>query len=462
MANTNTDLTEEDAADLQFPKADELAKTTLSYVSTNTFLDNPDSSYCANCYSEVTNQYILCDKCDTIICLACFSNGAEFGEHKSNHDYRILSTKFVLFKDSDWSAEEEMKLLDAILNYGNWNLVSQELPNRSISEIIDHYDYFYLEGHGNKNMPTMRRRDSAGYKQIVVPYRMRIADTEEPPRYMPNTIGYESLAGYNPARSDFENDYDKNAEDMIAHLDYVDEDDPHYEMLTKLQCAIIESYNRRLKERHRWKSIISKHGLLQTRKVTGWFQRYKDTIEKHICEKMVRFMQLCEPMKFDMLMEGMHKEGELKLQMSRLMYLRRRGITTLAEGRLFLKLQEVRNEHRKSLKAFRSSNTFNLKQSRESAVDISTGVKQRKSVFTPLEILGMPGYSKLNDKEKELCRTVRLVPNTYIHLKEILVSEFNRSGSVKLQTARRLLKIDVNKTRKLYDFMIEEGYITKA
>ncbi|CAH2003231.1 unnamed protein product [Acanthoscelides obtectus] len=461
MANTNTDLTEEDAADLQFPKEDDLSKSSLSCVPANTFLDNPDSSYCVNCYSEVTNQYILCNKCDTVICLACFSNGAEFGEHKSNHDYRILSTKFVLFKNSDWTAEEEMKLLDAILNYGNWNLVSQEFPNRSLSEIIDHYDHFYLDGNGSKAMPKMMRRDSAGFKQVVVPYRLRIADSEEPPRYLPNTIGHECLAGYNPARSDFENDYDKNAEDMIAHLEYVGEDDPHYEMLTKLQCAIIESYNRRLRERQRWKNIISKHGLLQTRKMMAWFQRYKNTIEKNVCEKMVRFLQLCEPMRFDMLMEGLHKEGELKLQMSRLMYLRRKGITTLAEGRLFLKLQQVRSEHRKSLKAFRSNNIFNWKQSRESAVDISTGLKQRKQVFTPIEILGMPGYCRLNEKERELCRNVRLVPNAYLHLKEILVSEFSRSGSVKLQTARRLLKIDVNKTRKLYDFMIEEGYITK-
>lgn len=73
----------------------------------------------------------------------------------------------------------------------------------------------------------------------------------------------------------------------------------------------------------------------------------------------------------------------------------------------------------------------------------------------------MPGYHKLSDKEKEICKNARLVPASYFTLRDILVAEQKRYGHVKLQTARRLLKIDVNKTRKLYDFLIEEGFITK-
>ena len=34
-------------------------------------------------------------------------------------------------------------------------------------------------------------------------------------------------------------------------------------------------------------------------------------------------------------------------------------------------------------------------------------------------------------------------------------------GPMKLSTARNLLKIDVNKTRKIYDFLADEGLITK-
>lgn len=73
----------------------------------------------------------------------------------------------------------------------------------------------------------------------------------------------------------------------------------------------------------------------------------------------------------------------------------------------------------------------------------------------------MPAFDKLTHKEREVCRNVRLVPQTYLELKDILIAENNKIGHLKLLTARRLLKIDVNKTRKLYDFLLQEGFVTK-
>lgn len=88
-------------------------------------------------------------------------------------------------------------------------------------------------------------------------------------------------------------------------------------------------------------------------------------------------------------------------------------------------------------------------------------VAKKRGIFTPIEIEGMPGYEKLEEKEMQLCRNARLVPLTYLELRDILIAENKKLGYLKLQTARRLLKIDVNKTRKLYDFLAQEGYITK-
>lgn len=73
----------------------------------------------------------------------------------------------------------------------------------------------------------------------------------------------------------------------------------------------------------------------------------------------------------------------------------------------------------------------------------------------------MPGYEMLDDKERELCTNIRLVPISYLEFKELLIQENNKHGSLKLAMARRQLKIDVNKTRRLYDFLAQEGYITK-
>lgn len=86
-------------------------------------------------------------------------------------------------------------------------------------------------------------------------------------------------------------------------------------------------------------------------------------------------------------------------------------------------------------------------------------IVKRKS--TPLDILGLPGYDKLTEDEKQLCSTVRLVPLSYIGYKTILMSENSKGGYLRLADARRLIKIDVNKTRQLYDFLLKSGFISK-
>lgn len=143
-----------------------------------------------------------------------------------------------------------------------------------------------------------------------------------------------------------------------------------------------------------------------------------------------------------------------------MLQLRKKGITTLAEGKLYFRLKDHHDEQRKALKTFRTSAQYNWKNTKDSNLE-ALKFKRNRSGFTPIDIVGMPGYHKLSEKEKELCKNARLVPASYFTLRDILVAEQKRFGHVKLQTARRLLKIDVNKTRKLYDFLIEEGFITK-
>ena len=61
----------------------------------------------------------------------------------------------------------------------------------------------------------------------------------------------------------------------------------------------------------------------------------------------------------------------------------------------------------------------------------------------------------------QLCAHIRLVPEAYVEFKRTLVSECIRVGCLKLAQARSLIKIDVNKTRKIYDFLVQEGLVNK-
>lgn len=142
---------------------------------------------------------------------------------------------------------------------------------------------------------------------------------------------------------------------------------------------------------------------------------------------------------------------------------RRKGLTTLEEARYYVHLDEIHEENKKQLKAFRAKPYLNWKNAKNSnSFGILPKLNKRRVGFAPIQVLGMPGYDKLTESERELCSSIRLVPITYLELKELLIAENNKLGHIKLQTARRMLKIDVNKTRKLYDFLVTEGYITKS
>ena len=55
----------------------------------------------------------------------------------------------------------------------------------------------------------------------------------------------------------------------------------------------------------------------------------------------------------------------------------------------------------------------------------------------------------------------RVYPELYLDVKESLVAESEKCGGLRLAEARRVVKIDVNKTRKLYDFFLAQQLVRK-
>lgn len=75
--------------------------------------------------------------------------------------------------------------------------------------------------------------------------------------------------------------------------------------------------------------------------------------------------------------------------------------------------------------------------------------------------VGLPNYDKLNEDERQLCSNIRIIPDAYFAYKKNLTAENAKIGYLRLADARRLVKIDVNKTRVLYDFLLDHGFINK-
>lgn len=427
------------------------------------------SESCSFCSFVFVDVHILCVKCDPKlpICIRCFSRGVESVTHKNDHQYTVVTTEFPLLCNT-WTATEELKLLDALseCGIGNWSDIAKYVSSKCAKECESHYlqHYIYapqglLKGIGSE------ASNLASCELAPVPYGV----SGDPPRPVLGSQQQADMAGYMAARGDFAYEFDNFAEMDVADLDFSHcEDNLHKE----LQLAMVSMYQDRLRERARRKWLVRKHGLVHLQKTCQSWRRYTITLGEATTALLGRFMQLLPPDDFEFLCEGLHSERLLCQQVQLLQESRQAGLTRLDSMTLFKQCRRWRTTHRPKHTAFTellahiktetSAQVWLHKQLvRDASMSPSSpkGLGRRRA--PPLAIEGMPSYEKLNTRERELCAGLRLVPEMYLHFKGLLVNEYEKLGSLRLANARAIIKIDVNKTRKLYDFLLAEGVVKK-
>ncbi|MEE6469414.1 hypothetical protein FKM82_008617 [Ascaphus truei] len=293
---------------------------------------------------------------------------------------------------------------------------------------------------------------------------------DDPPRPTFESLLSRDMAGYMPARADFIEEFDNYAEWDLRDIDFVEDDS---DILHALKIAVVDIYHSRLKERQRRKRIIREHGLINLRKFQILERRYPKDVQE-LYDTMRRFARLLGPLEHDKFIESHALEFELHREIKRLQEYRSAGVKTFCSAKIYDRLKKSREEERlkrtvlsEVLQYIQDGSACQQWLKRQAAID--SGVHQALPVVSssgrrsapPLDLTGLPGTEKLNEKEKELCQMVRLVPGAYLEYKAALMNECKKQGGLRLAQARALIKIDVNKTRKIYDFLIREGFIMK-
>jgi transcriptional adapter 2-alpha len=78
----------------------------------------------------------------------------------------------------------------------------------------------------------------------------------------------------------------------------------------------------------------------------------------------------------------------------------------------------------------------------------------------PLNLANSPHLHLLTPAEQALCSSLRILPKPYLVIKETLVREYaRRGGKLRRREARDLVKIDVNKTSRIWDFLVQAGFL---
>jgi transcriptional adapter 2-alpha len=81
-------------------------------------------------------------------------------------------------------------------------------------------------------------------------------------------------------------------------------------------------------------------------------------------------------------------------------------------------------------------------------------------VPAPLNLANSPALSLLSPAEQTLCSQLRILPKPYLVIKETLIGAFLKSGgTLRKRDARELVKIDVNKCGRIWDFFQQSGWL---
>ncbi|XP_015282250.1 PREDICTED: transcriptional adapter 2-alpha isoform X2 [Gekko japonicus] len=461
------------------------------------FSNDPfDKPPCRGCSSYLAEPYIKCAECGPppfLLCLQCFTRGFEYKKHRSDHTYEIMTSNFPVL-DPTWTAQEEMALLEAVMDcgFGNWQDVANQMSTKTKEECEKHYmKHFINNPLFASTLLSLKQAEENQLTDTAIPFY----SSEDPPRPTFDSLLSRDMAGYMPARADFIEEFDNYAEWDLRDIDFVEDDS---DLLHALKIAVVDIYHSRLKERQRRKKIIRDHGLINLRKFQILERRYPKEVQD-LYETMRRFARILGPMEHDKFIESNALEFELRREIKRLQEYRTAGITNFCSARTYDRLKKTREEERMKrtmlsevLQYIQDSSACQQWLSRQADIDSGlnptmpvtsnsvccligllpitqlhistddTSQPERRRNAPPLNLTGLPGTEKLNEKEKELCQVVRLVPGAYLEYKAALVNECHKQGGLRLAQARALIKIDVNKTRKIYDFLIREGYITKA
>ncbi|CAI5756401.1 unnamed protein product [Candida verbasci] len=403
--------------------------------------------HCDVCSTDCTNRIrIQCAICtDYDLCVPCFASGSTTGDHKPWHDYQIIEQNTYPIFDRDWGADEELLLIQGCETFGlgNWADIADHIGNRSKDEVAKHYYDIYLGK--DYPLPIMNKDfTSITPLQFLEERKQRL----ERRKNMPLPIKSKPVAsvplcheiqGYMPGRLEFDHEVENDAEIPIKDMLFDPEDSAND---IELKLTILDIYNSRLTTRAERKRTLLLNNLLEYRKNISNDKR-KSKEEKDLLKKINAFIRILTPDDFESFTKDIINELKCRIRIQQLQSWRRNGITTIEDGNKFEKDKLIKSAHYQRM--------GNINRN----TPINKDIKKRI-----LDITHSTDYELLSNEEKQLCSTLRILPKPYLAIKNQLIKEaLKNNGILKKKDARHVLKIDVNKASKIYEFFVTNGWI---
>ncbi|KAK9089871.1 hypothetical protein Scep_028953 [Stephania cephalantha] len=279
------------------------------------------------------------------------------------------------------------------------------------------------------------------------------------------------LSGYNPKRQEFDPEYDNDAEQSLAEMEFKDTDTDS-EREIKLQVLRIYLRRHELDERKRRKDFILERNLL-----------YPDPLvkelspeEREIYLRYRIFMRFHSKEEHTELLKAVIEEHRIQKRIKELQEARAAGCRTSLEAERFLEAKRKKETEERALKVkesnlagpsgkalqkiIRPKGLTGLESSRENSSTLG-----RPSVLSALDdwdIKGFPGADLLSETEEKLCRETKLLPSHYLKMLEVMTKEIFNGNISKKPDAYRFFHVEPSKVDRVYDMLVRKGIIGQS
>lgn len=292
---------------------------------------------------------------DYDLCVTCFSQAKHSKEHNPRtHSFNVIEQHSVPIFTDDWGADEELLLLQGAETYGlgSWADIADHIGGyRTKEEVKAHYSSTYIES-SNFPLPELADpKDTGGLEKIsrdefLEGKKRRVERRKEevkalalaPPKqaYKSSVPACHEVAGYMPARLDFETEYANDAEEAVQNMQFEPGDGKNQETgelepETELKMTVMDIYNERLTQRVEYKRVIFEHKLLQCKRIMAEDkQRIKE--ERDLLNKAKPLVKIINRADHQAFTDGLVEELNLRTAIGQLQEWRSMGIATLKTG----------------------------------------------------------------------------------------------------------------------------------
>ncbi|OXG13046.1 transcriptional adapter 2-alpha [Cryptococcus neoformans Tu259-1] len=247
----------------------------------------------------------------------------------------------------------------------------------------------------------------------------------------------------------------------------------------EVKLAMMDIYFSKLDKREDAKEIIFDRGLTEYRAIQAQEKKLTKE-ERELVQRYKPFAKLQTAEDFEVLVEGLIYEQTLRKRIAELQEYRRMGITTAAEADVYDNVKNTRAMEfptQKPAEVLPSGARINAGQHRFLHGTMSTPLPDAKTREPtpravpavgrkppqPLNLANSASLDLLSSEEQSLCSTLRVLPKPYLTIKELYIRENERrQGLLRRRDARKMLNIDVNKSGRIFDFLVQSGMLVLA